>query len=43
MCALLNINCNAIDLDSFLKGFLDQDHINKINGFLSAQNINYQF
>lgn len=42
-CSLIGLNCQAYDMDSFLKAVLDSSHINTINGYLSAQNINYQF
>jgi len=43
MCALFNINCDNLELDTFVKQTLDASHLNTVNGYLSAQNINYQF
>lgn len=43
LCSLFRVNCTAVDLPSFIKGLLDAAHVQKINGFLSAQQINYQF
>lgn len=43
LCNIFRVNCTAVDLPSFIKGLLDAAHVQKINGFLSAQQINYQF
>ncbi len=42
-CSLLGFNCQAVNLGAFVKVVLDNDHINDINNYLSAQGINYHF
>jgi hypothetical protein len=42
-CLIFGLDCKSYDLPSFLKAALDSTHINTINGYLSDQNINYQF
>lgn len=42
-CALLKINCNSLDLPSFIRIVLASQDIAKVNGYYSDQNINYNF
>lgn len=42
-CLIFGLDCTTYDLPSFLRAALDTIHINKINGFLDDQGINYQF
>jgi len=43
LCAVAQFNCTTLDFDSFVKLALDSAHINKVNGYLNDQNINYHF
>lgn len=42
-CGIFGLGCTNYDLDSFLTASLDSTHMNTINNYLTAQNINYQF
>lgn len=42
-CTWLGINCQKMDLQTFVKTVLDGQHLSNLNQYLSAQNINYQF
>jgi hypothetical protein len=42
-CLIFGLDCTTYDLPSFLRAGLDVIHINKINGYLDDQGINYQF
>jgi len=41
LCAVAQVNCTTLDLDSALKASLDSAHINTINNYFSSQGINY--
>lgn len=41
LCAIAQINCTTVDLDSALKAILDATHIATINNYFSSQGINY--
>lgn len=45
LCALANINCQAVDMATFVRMVFqnDQSELQQINQYLSAQGINYQF
>lgn len=43
LCALANISCSQVSMQSFIHAVLDTAHIATINGYLSDQGINYQF
>ncbi len=42
-CTWLGINCQKMDLETFVKTVLDGQHLSNLNQYLSAQNIKYQF
>jgi hypothetical protein len=42
-CALFRVNCDVVDMGTFVRAVLDSSHLNTINDYLSAQNINYHF
>lgn len=41
-CTWLNINCTAMDLDTFVKLNLDADHIQQINNYFAGRGVNYK-
>jgi CarboxypepD_reg-like domain len=41
LCAVAQVNCTTVDLDSALKATLDATHIATINNYFSSQGINY--
>lgn len=43
LCALLNISCDNVDMQSFVNAVLPQYYRSQVNSYYSAQNINYQF
>jgi hypothetical protein len=42
-CGLLGLNCQALDMPTFVRLAVDSSHLSAINNYLTAQNINYQF
>jgi hypothetical protein len=43
ICAMTGFNCAALDMATFVRAALDQTHLQAVNSYLQAQNINYQF